>query len=155
MAELRPGMFTSLFAKVGEEAIRRHKQSLTAVALAIEREAKINAGKGGSHKYGTKTPASPGGPPAIISGTLRRSVTHTPVAPAPGLGFEVKVGLAKGVYPPYGKTRTASSLYGLYLETGLRNGTTYPWFVPAYRAVLPKVRGITIVEFHKGIWPHI
>lgn len=152
MPELSAGVLRGLFAKVVAEAENQSKQALTATALEVEREAKLNVGKGGAHKYGTPTPASPGGPPALISGTLRRSVTHTPVKPF-GLGWETRVGVAQGVYPPYGKTRTQSSRYGYFLETGLRNGTTYPWLMPAFKTVLPRVVGIQVSYFRSAKWP--
>jgi hypothetical protein len=150
--ELRPGEFTKLFAEVGVIAEVNTREALTAAALAIEREAKLSLSRSGTHKRGTPTPASPGGPPALISGTLRRSVTHTPVRRA-GIGiWETKVGLAAGFFPPYGKNRTPSSKYGEALEKGLRNGATFPWLLPAYKVVIPQIRGIT-VTFFKGPWP--
>lgn len=42
-------------------------------AHLVERQAKQNA-TGGRHKAGTPTPATPGSGPAIITGTLRRSI---------------------------------------------------------------------------------
>jgi hypothetical protein len=88
-----------------------------------------------SHAHGTHTPASPGGPPARISGTLRNSVGYTRPKLAVG-GWEVRVGIDPGHTPPYGgHHRTSSDQYGRYLETGLRNGATYPWLKPAFEAV--------------------
>lgn len=151
--ELKVGVIRELMTRTAMVAEENTRRALTTTALAIEREAKINAGRGGSHKYGTKTPARRGGPPAIISGTLRRSVTHTPVTRA-FTGWETRVGVVGGVYPPYGRKKTASSRYGWYLETGLRNGAVYPWFTPAFHTVMPKVRGIT-ADFFRGPWPRI
>lgn len=153
-AELKPGMFARLFAEVAAEGQMRARQALTMAALAVERAAKEEVLRGGTHKYGTKTPATSGGPPALISGTLRRSITHTPLVPD-GIGWMTKVGPAAGFYPPYGKkSRTASSQYGLYLETGLKNGAKYPWLMPAYRRVLPTIAGIHAHLFRGG-WPHV
>jgi hypothetical protein len=140
-------------AKTAAVAQENTRHALTTTALAIEREAKLNVGKGGTHKYGTRTPASAGGPPALISGTLRRAITHSPVVPMVG-GFETRVGVASGVYPPYGKTRTPGSRYGWYLETGVRNGARYPFLTPAFRLVAPQVRGIAL-EYFKGPWPKV
>lgn len=151
--ELRPGMFARLFAEVTAEGQARARQALTMAALAVERAAKEEVVKGGTHTRKTRTPATPGGPPALISGTLRRSITHTPLIPD-GFGWMTKVGPAAGFYPPYGKTRTASSQYGKYLETGLKNGATYPWLLPAYRRVLPTIAGIH-AQLFRGNWPHI
>lgn len=129
-----------------------HK-ALDTTALAMVREAKLNAGKGGTHKYGTPTPASPGGPPALISGALRRAITKTPITAFPG-GFECRVGVAAGVFPTYGKTRTPADQYGSYLEKGLRNGAKYPFLTPAFHLVAPRTRGIAYEQFH-GFWPHV
>lgn len=152
--ELRPGEFTRLFGQIGVIAEKNTRETLTAAALRIEREAKLNLARAGTHKYGTPTPASPGGPPALVSGTLRRSVTHTPIRLASVGIWETRVGLAAGVFPPYPRSgrRTQSSKYGFYLETGLRNGATYPWLLPAFKTVMPQLRGIT-AEVFKGPWP--
>lgn len=127
------------------------RRVLTQLALAVERQAKINASVG-AHKRGTKTPASPGTGPAVISGTLRRSLTHSPVVFTGG-GWETKVGTAVGFTPPYG--RTPSNKYGFYLETGLKNGSVYPFLKPAYdfgvRVVAPQLYQAV---FRPG-WPRI
>lgn len=128
--ELRPGVFARLFAGLDAETKGRARTGLTQLALVVEKQAKINA-RVGSHKYGTKTPARPGTGPAVISGTLRRSITHTSVTWS-GSGWETRVGMGVGFYPPYGANRTPSSKYALYLETGLKNGNKYPFLRPAF-----------------------
>jgi len=151
VGELRPGAFTRIFAEIEREAQVKARRVLTGIALAVERQAKINASVG-AHKRGTKTPASPGTGPAVISGTLRRSITHSPVV-FTGHGWETKVGTGVGLTPPYG--RTPASRYGLYLETGLKNGATYPFLKPAVdfgmRVVAPQLYR---TAFRTG-WPHI
>jgi len=67
----------------------------------------------------------------VISGTLRRSITHTPVVRV-GDDYECRIGMGVGFHPPYGRNQTPSSKYAYYLETGLRNGTKYPFLLPAY-----------------------
>lgn len=129
MPELRPGAFTRIFTEINREGQAKTRTVLTQLANAIERQAKVNATVG-AHKRGTPTPARPGTGPAVISGTLRRSLTHSPVV-FNGSGWETKVGTATGFTPPYG--RSPSNKYGLYLETGLKNGSTYPFLLPAYR----------------------
>jgi hypothetical protein len=140
--ELRPRVFEALFTRLAARSAAAGAAALTSLALAIEREAKLNLGKS-SHRYGTRSPASVGGPPALISGTLRRSVTHSkPVVTE--IGAEVRVGLAVGFYPPYGKGRkTPANKYGYYLETGqLHRGRqhgpsgAYPFLHPAFRKVV-------------------
>ncbi|MFI2078586.1 hypothetical protein [Streptomyces triculaminicus] len=149
--ELRPGVFTHLAAEINREGQLKARTALTQLALAIERQAKINSGVG-SHKRGTPTPARPGTGPAVISGTLRRSLTHTPVIFVAG-GWETKVGTGAGFTPPYG--RTPSSRYGLYLETGLRNGATYPFLGPAFRFGVTHVAPMLYRRVFAGPWPRV
>ena len=80
----------------GHEAMRR---TVAAVAAAGEKQAKINASNG-SHPRGTKTPASKGQGPAVITGNLRRNITHEPVRQI-GTVFESRIGVAGGA--GYGK----------------------------------------------------
>ncbi|MFI2078461.1 hypothetical protein [Streptomyces triculaminicus] len=148
--ELRPGVFTRLCNEIVRDAHAKSRLLLTQLALAIERQAKINASTG-AHKRGTPTPARPGTGPAVISGTLRRSITHSPVLPT-GVGWETRVGTSAGFTPPYG--RTPSSQYGLYLETGLRNGATYPFLTPAYRFAMTTVAPQLYQRIFRSGWPH-
>lgn len=140
--ELRPGVFEQIFTRLAARSVATGAAAMTSLALAVEVRAKQNLGRA-SHPYGTPTPAAPGGPPALVSGTLRRSVTHSRPSPMPG-GIEVRVGLGAGFYPAYARRgrsrrgggrgmRTPSSRYGLYLETGLRNGARYPFLRSAFR----------------------
>ncbi|MFK0222239.1 hypothetical protein ACIQWN_29115 [Streptomyces vinaceus] len=151
MPELRPGMFTALFTEISAAGQLKSKTFLTQLANAIERQAKTNASNG-AHKRGTPTPASPGAGPAVISGTLRRSLTHSPIVPF-GIGWETKVGTALGVSPPYG--RTPASQYGKALEQGLRNGATYPFLGPAYRFGMTVVAPQLYASIYRAGWPRI
>jgi hypothetical protein len=130
--ELAPGLIAALFQRLGLEAHAAVAEAMVPLALAVERQAKINASSG-EHALRTKTPAHPGSGPARISGTLVRSITHSEAKPTAG-GWEIKVGTASGLYSYYNR-RTPSSKYGYYLETGLRNGTKYPWLGPAVHMV--------------------
>lgn len=121
-------MFTATFTRLAAEGEMKGRIALEPLANAVERQAKINASSG-SHKRGTPTPAQPGSGPAVISGTLRRSITHSAIARV-GTGWETRVGTAVGFTPPYG--RSPASRYGLALETGLRNGAVYPFLGPAF-----------------------
>jgi hypothetical protein len=148
--ELTPEALVAVFTHLQGEAEARKKLAVGSIADAIVRAAKEDLTKN-THPHGTKTTATPGGPPALVSGTLRRSVVRTPATLA-GLGWEVRVGTAAGFYPPYGgKRRTPSSRYGMYLEKGLRNGSRYPWLVPAYKRVRDTLApGILITVFSAG-----
>jgi hypothetical protein len=136
--ELEPGDFTALFSRLGDLGVRQMGKALTALALVAEKQAKINVSTG-SHRYGARTPARPGAGPAVVSGTLRRSITHDRVSRGGDGTWVTRVGPAKGFFPPYpyhsrsggAPRRTSADRYGLYLETGLRNGAKYPWLKPA------------------------
>jgi len=149
--ELKPGDFTAVFARLNEEGRVRGRIALEPVALAIERQAKINASVG-AHKRGSRTPARPGTGPAVISGTLRRSITHSAFVQN-GTGWETRVGTAVGFTPPYG--RTPANLYGLYLETGLRNGAVYPFLAPAYPFVIHIVAPQLYRAAYGTGWKHV
>lgn len=149
--ELRPGLFTSLFTEIVADGQLKSRTFLTQLANVIERQAKVNASNG-AHKRGTPTPASPGAGPAVISGTLRRSITHTPVT-LTGTGWETKVGTGAGISPPYG--RTPASRYGHALETGLRNGSTFPFLKPAYQFGITIVAPQLYVSIYRTGWPRI
>ena len=63
-----------------------------AMALEFHRELVGVTLKKSSHKAGTPTPAAPGSPPALVSGTLRRSAQVVPaVAVGPRAAASVRV----------------------------------------------------------------
>ncbi|WP_372672583.1 hypothetical protein [Amycolatopsis kentuckyensis] len=134
--ELAPGVLAAVFNRIATESNLRTRATIVPIADLIVKQAKINASVG-KHPYGTKTPAWPGTGPAEISGTLYRSITRTAVAWT-ALGWEIKVGIAANQYPSYRgrKSKTSSSKYGLYLETGIRNGAKYPFLEPAFLFVV-------------------
>lgn len=148
--ELRMGTFTKIFVQMDEETKIRSKAALTSLALVVEKQAKINASTG-AHKYGTRTPAKPGTGPAVISGTLRRAITHTPVKYIGG-EFSCYVGMGVGSFPNYGTKKTPANKYAMYLEkTGLRNGAKYPFLIPAFTfAMKVPARLIYQEAFGKG-----
>jgi hypothetical protein len=128
--ELLPGSFTKVFSRVAVEGDLRVKTGLVRLANKVEGRAKDNL-KQTSHPYGTATPATPGGPPSLVSGNLRRSLTHSPIAAAGFGSWQTLVGTGVGFFPFYGKT--PSNRYGYILEIeGLRNGTRFPFLKPAY-----------------------
>jgi hypothetical protein len=132
VTEVRRGTFAKIFVELDAETKIRAKAALTQLALVVEKQAKINASTG-AHKYGTPTPARPGTGPAVISGTLRRAITHTPVKFVGG-EFSCMVGMGIGSFPKYGSRKTPANKYAMYLEkTGLRNGARYPFLIPAFK----------------------
>ncbi|MCW2900926.1 MAG: hypothetical protein JWO67_3191 [Streptosporangiaceae bacterium] len=139
---LAPGVFTAIAARLSVELEARAIVSLNGVGLLVEDRA-IQSISARSHAYRTPTPASRGGPPAMVSGTLAGSITHDLT------GLSMRVGTAAGRFPPYGKGRTPSSLYGLYLEklgAGI-NHITYPFLKPAFEAVRPGMSTVVRAAF--------
>ena len=146
---LAPGVLSAIFERLQAQTALRTPAALLEVGVLIEDRA-IQLVAARTHPYRTHTPASRGGPPASVSGTLARSITHT--TPTAGLlGWEMKVGTAAGMYPPY--SRTPSSLYGLYLETtgAGKSGIRFPFLGPAFHAVaLPGAHGVFQAVFGVG-----
>ncbi|MHB8511488.1 MAG: HK97-gp10 family putative phage morphogenesis protein [Actinomycetota bacterium] len=103
-------------------------------AVLVETKAKQNANTG-SHRKGEPTNATPGSGPNVVTGNLRRSITHSPPVAVGGWGHAITVGVAQ------------TAPYGEYLEHGLRNGTTYPFFEPAVREVTPQ-----LAEIYSRAW---
>lgn len=132
MPELVPGMWTRGMAKLAEQGPVRGRELLETLAEALVEHARGNVSNG-QHAYGTPTPATPGSGPAMISETLKESIDHSEPIPN-ALGWSLKVGPKPNQYPEY-NSRTPADRYGYYLETGLRNGTTYPWLKPAANAL--------------------
>ena len=130
MPELAPGVIAQIMGRTMVLAQFKTRDGLEELAYRVAAQARANASTG-HHAHGTPTPARPGTGPAIISGTLVTSITHTPPI-VQGVDWMSRVGPEGGRYAPYDHQRhTPSSKYGYYLETGLRNGTTYPWLKPA------------------------
>ena len=77
MAEkFESGKLTEALARATALGVKRSDASVVKVAAVIERGYKDRLNQS-SHKYGTQSPAFPGGrPPSRISGQLGRSVTH-------------------------------------------------------------------------------
>lgn len=154
MPELTPGAIRRTMLELATITEARLPAALTAIADAVVKQAVINASTG-AHPYGTPTPARPGTGPARISGTLVRSITASQ-AQATALGWEIHVGLTRGLYPTYrGPTgsftsKTSSAEYGEYLETGgLRNGAAYPFLLPAFHHAVRIVTPIVMNEMFR------
>jgi hypothetical protein len=147
--ELVPGVMTATFGRLAAKARATGAAAITSLALAVERRAKEDLSKN-THPYKPwgGTTAHKGGPPALVSGTLRRAVTHTKATPT-ATGWEIRVGVAAGFYPPYPKRgrKTEAAKYGRYLEEDL----DYPWLVPAFEAVVSSGSG-NIGRFFAADW---
>lgn len=162
MEELRPGTFTRILGRVAIEGNIRAGVALGRLARGLEKDTKVRLTAHGGHRPWEPTPSRPGEAPAIISGTLRRSITHDPVHPAGHGNYETRVGTARGFFPNYPvkthhrkanrKGPTPANKYGYYLETGLRNGATYPFLSTAYREYLPLAMKTIWRETFGGRW---
>lgn len=160
MVQLRPGVFDEMFAEVAAEGVKRARTATTLMAQACERQAKINVSNG-SHTVNTPTPAAEGTGPAVISGTLRRSITHMPTV-ALSSGWMALVGPAPGFHPPYQKVKrhykphpkppADSARYGYYLETG-DWGKVYPWLGPALKVIEITAGPVILREIFGAPWP--
>jgi hypothetical protein len=152
--EATPEVWTAIFAKLAVEGDNRTRIALGPIAQAIEKQAKINASSG-THLYGTPTPAWPDSGPAIISGTLRRSITHSPIRAGFG-GWMTEVGTGIGLYPTYGRGLVPANKYGYYLEiAGLRNGAKYPFLIPAFHFVMGVPVKLIYDEIYGKSWSHL
>jgi hypothetical protein len=145
--ELVPGIMTATFGRLARKSRATGAAAITSLALAVERRAKEDLAKT-THRRGTPSPAHKGGPPALVSGTLRRAVTHTRAKPT-ATGWEIRVGVAAGFYPPYPRKgkKTEAAKYGRYLE----EVWDYPWLVPAFEAVTSSGSG-NIGRFFAADW---
>lgn len=131
--EMVSGIMAARLARLGVELRARETVTLVGTAQAVLERARHNLTQQ-RHPYGTQTPARPGGPPAMISGTLANALamTHPTMGP---LGAIVHVGVKAGPTPWYG--RTPANKYGYYLEVpgAGKSGIRYPWLMPAVHAV--------------------
>ena len=95
-----------------------------------EARAKEKAGEGGSHSAGTRTSARKGSGPAVITGDLRRAVTHELAG-----AHAVRIGAAdiphRAAKPGWKAPKaTAGQIGGYVAEKG------FPWLVPAVDEVM-------------------
>lgn len=96
MPQFTPGNVVVGFARMQGRADRDMAQLMTGLAAAGERQAKINASTG-AHPRNTPTPATryvTG--PAVITGNLRRNITHTRAQQIRPHVWRVTVGTARG-----------------------------------------------------------
>lgn len=101
---------TVIFYDTVLDAVLNDPQGLVGLDLARRLQRAVNAAK-------VNASGRPG--PNVVTGRLRASIAFQ-------LGRD-----AKGLFGDYG----TNVKYGLYLETGLRNGATYPFLVPAMEAL--------------------
>jgi len=88
-----------------------------------------------AHKSGSPTPSRPGTPPAVITGTLRRSITSSPVT-TNGLAAMGRV------YP--------TAVYSRIQELGGGALPARPYMAPGYEASRPEISAIASAEWAKA-----
>jgi hypothetical protein len=142
MPEWRPGVLAGLLGEIEVTGRADLTRGLLLIAAAVEAETKNALGQS-SHAAGTPSPAGKGGPPSLVSGTLRRSIGHQEMLDA--FSPQVRVGTVANVYPPTRARKTSrkthgrggatpSSMYGLYQETLGR--FDHPFLVPSFNKVV-------------------
>lgn len=150
--------FAYSLARYADEGPVLLTHAMEKVALRVEAEMKVRAREGGVHKYGTKTTATPGRGPAVISGDLDRSITHLKSADG------IRIGPAAIPHTDYtsrrskasvtrtsfkrtrmgkGKGKATSGQIGEYLEP------RYPFVKPALDAVKPEIDHIVTEAFRE------
>jgi HK97 gp10 family phage protein len=102
--------------------------------LIFEREIKRQIQ--GGHPKGTKTGATPGGPPQNITGNLRRSVT---VSPPQGSGLRVSVDIGP------------SASYGGFVNDGTPRMPAYPYVPPAVKIAEPQAHAVIVSAWARAI----
>ena len=98
-------------------------------------EANVKKQFTGSHARGEPTTSAPGSPPDVVTGTLRRSITSSPVSMS---GFAA-VG---SVYP--------TAVYSRIQELGGNGLPARPYMQPGYEASLTRLQKIATEEWAKA-----
>jgi hypothetical protein len=109
------------------------RDAVVEAAHLAELAMKQHAGEGGRHAKATPTPATPGGGPAVISGTLRRSIRVGDIQPFGATGYSAKVG--------------PTAIYGRRVELEY----DYPYTGPGLQDVLPQLPAIYARVWGKAI----
>lgn len=131
--ELRPGVLRTDLLRVAAGVQARTPGLVGGLAEKVaDRARELVSEK--QHAYGTPSPASPGGPPAMISGTLHDAIGASAPRPTGTGSWQARAGIITGRVPWYGHTEAAK--YGYYLDKeGLRNGTRFPFLTTAFKEI--------------------
>lgn len=127
--------FSAAIDKVIAQADAAAKATVAQAAAELEKSAKSNFS--GTHKRGQ--PHVGGDLPNVVTGTLRRSITHEPVK---------KIGLGT-----WATTVGPTVVYGRRVELGLNGSKAYAYFSPAYRDLLKRFRDIAAENWRKALSP--
>lgn len=127
--ELRPGELRSILRSVDKAGVDFAQRSTEELGQQTERQAKLNANTG-AHRKGERTSARKGAGPNVVTGNLRRNITHTHAAKE-ARGWFVKVGVA------------TAARYARFVEVNL----DYPFLLPAAKQIAARARSIV-----KPLW---
>lgn len=166
MPEWRPGILEGLLAEIGTTGQASLRAGLYKIAAAIEAKAKAELALT-THPYGTPSPAPSGGPPSLVTGTGRRSITHEYVSE--GVETIMKVGTAANVFPPALASTVGSSSRAARGTAGSRGKTpsskylyyqekvpkfNHPFLVPSFIHVV-HTEGVATWMAAFRIWPRL
>ncbi len=133
------GEIKHVFDSMEKAAVSAAMRIVTRGQAVVEAEAKRQFT--GSHPRGTSTTSSPGSPPDVVTGTLRRSITSDHPQVRPG-------GAAGRVYP--------TAVYARIQELGGRAGRNHssvlpprPYLSPAHDLAVRRLREIAVEEWRR------
>jgi hypothetical protein len=148
---------------VKAESKRRSEAAIMSLSLKVANLTKAKLTMR-THRQDEPTNASPGGPPALVSGQLRRAVGTEKQS---GRHVLVRVGVrdsSRSAYRaskhprktlalgPGGSKTSDNGTVGKALEHGLRGGRSYPFLKPAFKEGTSGFEGLFKYEFSKGDW---
>lgn len=116
--------FGAALGEMGEKASAGARRVVTDGLHLAEAKMKDHAGEGGRHDPGTPTPATQGAGPAVITGTLRRSIRVGELIPWGIGGWSGEVG--------------PTAIYGRRIELEYN----YPYAGPGWLEVVPELPAI-------------
>lgn len=124
---------SALLGTIAKEQVAT-RAAVSEAAHLIEKTAKQKLGLT-SHERGTPTPSSPGEPPSLVSGNLRRSVKVDTILPAMVNGHP-------GWKTQIGPTAVYGRIQELGGDTGYSSLPPRPYLKPAYDEVHPLLKDI-------------
>lgn len=135
-------------AQMATNGVQNFERGMQQCALMVEAAMKVEAGAGGAHPYGQGR-GGVGGPPAVVTGDLRRSVTHQQVGPEWRVGpADIPHSVHPTKKPSRAKSHATCGEIGMYLEGGMEGGgPPYPFVQPALDAVGGQMEATIAAEF--------
>lgn len=147
------GELTAALERVRQQTLALHRRAFETWTNQTVASAMRHVREGGSHSYGTKTPATKGRGPAVVFGDLARSVGSTPIIEVNG-ALTVRIGPRDEPHPvpPRKSTRRTHGRRGKALSSGeigeiLETKTGYPFLKPASDEAQAAAEGIWLATF--------